>query len=145
MVRETEIKQVLRDHELKVTWQRLELLKLLSSTTEHMDAEAIYLQLLKRKKNVSRATVYRSLDTLVEEGLVERHEFGDGRARFERSQGRDEHHDHLICTECGKVIEFYNLEIEALQVSICNEANFIPTDHTMHIYGVCSDCQAKSS
>lgn len=139
--RESEIKQVLREHDLKVTGQRLELMKLLTSSTEHMDAEEIYLKLLQRKKSVSRATVYRSLDALVEEGLVDRLDFGDGRARYERNEGRHEHHDHLICTECGKVIEFFNLEIEAQQIAVCTEHGFAPTDHTMHIYGICADCQ----
>lgn len=142
-MRETEIKQILREHELKVTWQRMELLKLLTNTDQHFDAEEIYLQLHRRKKNVSRATVYRSLDTLVEEGLVQRLEFGDGRARYERTRDRDEHHDHLICTHCGKVLEFYDLEIEALQIAICKDHGFSPTDHTMHIYGICADCQRK--
>jgi len=105
-VTERELKDILREHALKVTGQRLELLKLLAKTKEHLDAEQIYLQLLKRKQNISRATVYRSLETLVEEGLVEKLDFGGGRMRYESSQGGDEHHDHLICTECGRVEEF---------------------------------------
>ena len=138
---EKKIEQMLRDHELKVTWQRMELLKLLSSTEEHFDAEEIFLRLRRRKKNVSRATVYRSLDTLVDQGLVNKLDFGDGRMRYERSGEKDEHHDHLICIQCGKVVEFFNLEIEALQIAICQENGFTPTDHTMHIYGLCPECR----
>ncbi len=140
---EKRIEDILREHDLKVTWQRLELLKLLSATQKHYDAEEIYLQLRRRKKNVSRATVYRSLETLVDEGLVDRVDFGDGRMRYEHSGDNDEHHDHLICANCGKVVEFFNLEIEALQIDICRGAGFTPTDHTMHIYGICPDCQVR--
>ena len=106
---EKRIEDILREHDLKVTWQRLELLKLLSATQKHYDAEEIYLQLRRRKKNVSRATVYRSLETLVDEGLVDRVDFGDGRMRYEHSGDNDEHHDHLICANCGKLVEFFNL------------------------------------
>jgi len=138
-----ELKQVLREHELKATNQRVALLKLLDSTHEHFDAEEIYLELLKKQKNVSRATVYRSLDALVEQNLVTRLDFGEGRMRFERSKGEDEHHDHLICEECGKVIEFFSLEMEAQQLSVCEEHDFMPSDHTMHIFGICSECKKK--
>jgi len=136
-----EVKEVLREHELKATSQRIALLKLLDGTHEHYDAEEIYLQLRKDQKNVSRATVYRSLEALVEQELVSKLDFGDGRMRYERSQGRDEHHDHLICESCGKVIEFFNLEMEAQQLAVCEEHDFTPTTHTMHIFGTCSDCQ----
>ncbi|MBC8376462.1 MAG: transcriptional repressor [FCB group bacterium] len=136
-----QLKQVLREHELKATTQRIALLKLLDVTHEHFDAEEIYLELLKKQKNVSRATVYRSLEALAEQDLVTRLDFGDGRMRFERSKGEDEHHDHLICEECGKVIEFFNLEMEAQQLSVCEENDFTPSTHTMHIFGTCSDCK----
>ena len=138
-----ELKQVLREHELKATNQRVALLKLLDATNEHFDAEEIYLELLKNQKNVSRATVYRSLDALVEQDLVTKLDFGDGRMRFERSKGEDEHHDHLICEECGKVIEFFNPEMEAQQLSVCKEHDFMPSVHTMHIFGICSECKKK--
>jgi len=136
-----ELKRVLRAHELKATNQRVALLKLLDATNEHFDAEEIYLELLKNQKNVSRATVYRSLDALVEQDLVTKLDFGDGRMRFERSKGEDEHHDHLICEECGKVIEFFNPEMEAQQLSVCKEHDFMPSVHTMHIFGICSECK----
>ncbi|NQV42794.1 MAG: transcriptional repressor [Candidatus Marinimicrobia bacterium] len=136
------LKQVLREHELKATTQRIALLKLLDATNEHFDAEEIYLELIKKQKNVSRATVYRSLEALVEQSLVARLDFGDGRMRFERSKGEDEHHDHLICEDCGKVIEFFNPEMEAQQLAVCEENDFTPSTHTMHIFGTCSDCKS---
>jgi len=139
-----ELKRVLREHELKATNQRIALLKLLNGTQDHLDAEEIYLQLLKKEKNVSRATVYRSLEALVEQGLVSKLDFGDGRMRFERSEGDDEHHDHLICVSCGKVIEFFNLEMEAQQLAVCEEHDFTPSSHTMHIFGTCSECNNKN-
>jgi len=140
-----DLKNMLREHELKATSQRLALLKLLDSTREHYDAEEIYLELRQAQKNVSRATVYRSLEALVEQELVSKLDFGDGRMRYERSQGQDEHHDHLICESCGKVIEFFNLEMEAQQLSVCEEHDFTPSTHTMHIFGTCSDCQKRKN
>ena len=136
-----ELKNTLREHELKATSQRIALLKLLSTTEAHFDAEEIYLQLKRGQKNVSRATVYRSLEALVMQNLVSKLDFGDGRMRYERSKGTDEHHDHLICEGCGKVVEFFNLEMEAQQIFICEQHDFTPTTHTMHIYGICPDCR----
>lgn len=141
--RNRELKRVLREHELKATSQRISLLKLLDRTEKHFDAEEIYMELTKRQNSVSRATVYRSLDILVEQGLVSKLDFGDGRMRYERSQGEEDHHDHLICEYCGKVIEFFNLELEAQQLAICEEHDFTPTTHTMYIFGTCSDCQKR--
>ncbi len=138
-----ELKKVLREHELKATSQRIALLKLLNSTHEHLDAEEIYFELHKQHKSVSRATVYRSLEALVEQQLVTKLDFGDGRMRYEQSHGVDEHHDHLICEQCGKVIEFFNLEMEAQQLSVCEEHNFTPSTHTMYIFGTCAECQAQ--
>ena len=138
------VKQVLREHELKATSQRIALLKLLDSTHEHFDAEEIYLELIKKEKHVSRATVYRSLEALVEQELVTKLDFGDGRMRFERSKGEDEHHDHLICEQCGKVIEFFNLEMEAQQLAVCEDHDFTPSTHTMHIFGICSKCKSMN-
>ncbi|MCF7808881.1 MAG: transcriptional repressor [Candidatus Marinimicrobia bacterium] len=135
------LKNTLREHELKATTQRVALLKLLESTQEHFDAEEIYLQLRAGQKNVSRATVYRSLEALVEQCLVSKLDFGDGRMRYELSRGEDDHHDHLICEICGKVIEFFNLEIEAQQIAICQENGFTPSTHTMLIFGTCAECR----
>ncbi len=140
-----ELKKVLRAHELKATSQRIALLKLLNSTQDHLDAEEIYFELYNQQKNVSRATVYRSLEALVAQELVSKLDFGDGRSRYERSKGDDEHHDHLICEKCGKVIEFFNLEMEAQQLSVCEEHFFTPTTHTMYIFGTCADCRPPNS
>lgn len=138
------LKETLREHELKATSQRIALLKLLESTHEHFDAEEIYFQLRQDQEHVSRATVYRSLEALVEQELVSKLDFGDGRMRYELSRGEDDHHDHLVCEACGKVIEFFNLEIEAQQIAICQENDFIASSHTMLIFGTCSDCRKQS-
>jgi Fur family ferric uptake transcriptional regulator len=139
-----DLKKTLHDHELKATNQRIALLKLLNSTDQHFDAEEIYFQLKNQEKNVSRATVYRSLEALVEQSLVSKLDFGDGRMRYERNHEGDEHHDHLICEVCGKVVEFFNLELEAQQLSVCEDHDFKPTTHTMHIYGICKNCQTTA-
>ncbi len=140
-----DLKKMLRDHELKATSQRIALLKLLNNTYKHFDAEELYLELHKRQKNVSRATIYRSLEALVDQELVNKLDFGDGRMRYECSRGGDDHHDHLICEQCGKIVEFLNIEIEAQQLAVCEENGFLPTTHTMYIFGICADCRNLES
>ena len=131
-----ELKKVLREHELKATSQRIALLKLLDGTHKHLDAEEIYLELKERQKNVSRATVYRSLETLVEQEMVTKLDFGDGRMRYERNKDEDEHHDHLINIRSGEVVEFRNEEIEALQRRIAEQMGFELADHRLELYCV---------
>ena len=137
---EGSLKKVFRDNQLKATPQRVDVLKLLMTSEEHLDAEEIYQRLLKKKKNVSRATIYRTLEVLVEHEFVRKLDFGDGRMRYEQNQNPDDHHDHMVCQVCGKVIEFYNPRLEALQESIAGEHQFVMLSHTMHIYGLCADC-----
>lgn len=137
---EGSLKKVFRDNQLKATPQRLDVLKLLMTCSEHLDAEEIYQRLLKKKKNVSRATIYRTLEVLVEHDFVRKLDFGDGRMRYEQNQNPDEHHDHMVCQVCGKVIEFYNPKIEDLQELVARDHNFVMLSHTMHIYGLCSEC-----
>ena len=93
-------------------------------------------------KPVSRATVFRTLGRLVEAGVLRRHPLSDGRAFYEPALGR-EHHEHLICAECGKILEFVQEEIERLQDEVCREHRFRPLRHTLQIYGVCEACQQR--
>ena len=137
---EGSLKKVFRDNQLKATPQRLDVLKLLLASQEHLDAEEIYQRLIKKKKNVSRATIYRTLEVLVENDFVRKLDFGDGRMRYEQNQNPEQHHDHMVCQVCGKVIEFYNPQLESLQENIARENGFIMLSHTMHIYGLCPDC-----
>ena len=101
------LKNVLKNEGLRYTQQRQIIWDEIRSSTEHRDAEEIYLIIKKKNKiNVSRATVYRTIDVLVKNNLVRKMELGDGRALYEH-KADDEHHDHIICLETGKIIEFY--------------------------------------
>ena len=112
------LKNVLKNEGLRYTQQRQIIWDEIRSSTEHRDAEEIYLIIKKKNKiNVSRATVYRTIDVLVKNNLVRKMELGDGRALYEH-KADDEHHDHIICLETGKIIEFYNEKLDEIQDQI---------------------------
>ena len=136
--------QDLRKAGLKVTLPRMKILEILESSTKaHLSAEDIYRRLMDSDEDIGLATVYRFLTQFESAGLVIRHHFEGGQGVFERDRGK--HHDHLICIQCGKIIEFVNSEIEEKQHQIAEEAGFDITDHSLIIYGKCnkSDCQER--
>ena len=115
----------------------LELLE--KSIQRHQSAEDIYRSLLEQKEEIGLATVYRVLTQFEGAGLVTRHHFEGGQAVFELNQG--EHHDHLVCISCGKVVEFVDEVIEMHQNQIAVDNNFTITEHSLIIYGRCQSCQ----
>lgn len=118
---------------LKVTLPRLKILEILEKNSGgHMTAEDIYQMLRDAKEDVGIATVYRVLTQFETAGLVERHNFDSGPAVYELDRG--EHHDHMVCTETGKVIEFHNSEIEALQEKIAAEKGYKLVGHNLVLY-----------
>ncbi len=118
---------------LKVTLPRLKILEILERDSErHMTAEDIYQCLRDANEDVGIATVYRVLTQFESAGLVERHNFDSGPAVYELDRG--EHHDHMVCTETGKVIEFHNSEIEELQVKIAAENGYQLVGHSLVLY-----------
>ncbi|MGM0562707.1 MAG: ferric iron uptake transcriptional regulator [Pseudomonadota bacterium] len=126
---------------LKVTLPRMKILEMLESSSEHhMSAENLYRSLIDAGEEIGLATVYRVLTQFEAAGLVERHHFEGGQAVFELDRG--EHHDHLVCVSCGKVIEFFDDTIEQRQENIARENDFKLQDHSMILYGQCSDCQS---
>ncbi len=132
----------LREAGLKVTLPRLKVLKILEQATEHhLSAEDIYKALLDEGEDVGLATVYRVLTQFEAAGLIRRHNFAGGHSIFELEQG--EHHDHLVCIQCGKVAEFVNEAVERHQIEIAKKAGYTITDHQHTIYGVCRDCVKK--
>ena len=134
------LKETLQKEGLRCTQQRQEIWNELRSSEKHRDAEEIFITLRNRGLNVSRATVYRTIDVLVKNNLINKLDIGDGRARFEYND-KYIHHDHLVCTKCGKIIEFYNDEIEELQNDIAKQHNFKLLDHSHQLFGICKDCQ----
>ena len=137
--------QDLRKAGLKVTLPRIKILELLeNSTIHHFSAEDVYKALLEQGEDVGLATVYRVLTQFESAGIVERHHFEGGHSVFEISQG--EHHDHIVCIMCNKVLEFNDDVIEAQQHKVAESLGFTLTDHALHLYGVCSavECQERA-
>jgi Fur family transcriptional regulator, ferric uptake regulator len=132
----TQIKQA----GLKVTLPRVKILNVLeTSDKNHLNAEDVYKTLLQNGEQIGLATVYRVLTQFESAGLVHRHHFDGGQSVFELNRGG--HHDHLVCLRCGKIVEFVEETIEERQRSIAREHGFSLEDHSLIIYGICSDCQ----
>jgi len=138
-------KELLKKNSLKFTKQRELILKFLYQNKGHYTPEDIYM-LLKQQYpdvNIGIATVYRTLTLLEESHIVSSISFGIQGKKYEL--GLKKHHDHLICTQCGKIIEFYDEIIEERQEEIAKKFNFKMTDHTMKIVGICEACQKAES
>jgi Fur family ferric uptake transcriptional regulator len=119
---------------LRMTKQRRVIARVLSESEDHPDVETVYRRASAIDPRIGLATVYRTLRLFEEAGILERHEFGDGRARYEEMS--EEHHDHLIDVQSGKVIEFVSPEIEALQTKIAEQFGYRIVDHCLELYGV---------
>lgn len=126
---------------LKATYPRLKILDIFrKGEVRHMSAEDVYRALMSEGVEIGLATVYRVLTQFEQAGLLERSQFDSGKAVFELNEG--DHHDHLVCTSCGIVEEFYDAEIERRQHSVAKEHNFVLTGHSMALYGLCPKCTA---
>jgi Fur family ferric uptake transcriptional regulator len=134
----------LRDRSLKLTEERRKLVSAIFEAAHHFDADELHRQLKQQGHDVSRATVYRTLDLMVQAGLVRKSSFGDMHAHYEAVHP-GEHHDHLICLNCQKVIEFFREDLEELQDSICAEHRFQPLHHSHQIFGICAECVAAGA
>ncbi|HUJ18577.1 MAG TPA: transcriptional repressor [Nitrospirota bacterium] len=127
---------------LKSTSQRDTIFNIFAKARQHLSADELYARVKKSNPGIGYATVYRTLRLLAEAGLAEECRFEDGFSRFEYKD-TDTHHDHLICTRCGKIIEFENESIEALQHDVARENRFKVQSHKMEIYGLCAVCQQQ--
>ena len=119
---------------LKMTEQRKIIVQVLSESKDHPDVELVFKRASKIDKNIGIATVYRTIRLFEENNIIEKHEFKDGRFRYEEVP--DEHHDHLIDVRTGKVIEFQNDAIEKLQKLVAKELGYKLVDHRLELYGV---------
>jgi Fur family ferric uptake transcriptional regulator len=133
-------KETLHKEGLRYTKPRQAIWNELRSSDRHRDAEEILLTLRKRGLKISRATVYRTIDVLVKNNLIDKLNIGDGRARFQYND-KYLHHDHLVCTTCSKIIEFHSNEVEELQIKIAKQHNFKPSYHNHQLFGICKDCR----
>jgi Fur family ferric uptake transcriptional regulator len=119
---------------MRMTDQRRVIARVLTDATDHPDVDEVYRRSTAIDSGISIATVYRTVRLFEEAGILERHDFRDGRSRYEPVS--DEHHDHLINVETGEVLEFHNDEIEKLQEEIARKMGFKLIDHRMELYGV---------
>jgi Fur family ferric uptake transcriptional regulator len=125
---------------LRRTSQRDLILEIFLKTEDHLTSEDLYWLVQKQDPTVGHTTVYRTLKLLTEAGLAREVRFGDGKTYYEHHFNH-EHHDHLICTECGKIIEFFSAEIEELQDKMAEKFGFRLTNHSLRMWGICEDCQ----
>jgi Fur family ferric uptake transcriptional regulator len=131
--------QELKKAGLKVTLPRVKIMQILeSSGPRHMSAEDVYKALRDAEEDVGLATVYRVLTQFETAGLVMRHHFEGGHSVFEMNS--EDHHDHMVCTKCGRVEEFLDEIIEAQQLKVAKKLGFTISDHSMYLYGLCSKC-----
>ena len=107
----------------------------------HVSVDELTGQVREREAGIGHATVYRTLRLLAECGLAEAHNFGDGVTRYEAVRGKG-HHDHLVCTGCGAIVEFENPEIEALQQEVARSHGFATETHKLELYGRCQGCRS---
>jgi len=138
-------KDILKDNSLKFTKQRELILKFLYEHDDHYTPEEVYLKIKEKNPdiNIGIATIYRTLTLLEDSGIVSSISFGIQGKKYEF--GLKNHHDHLICSKCGKIIEFFDETIEKQQEIIANKFDFKMQEHSMKIIGLCQDCQQKQN
>jgi Fur family ferric uptake transcriptional regulator len=129
-----DIEALCAERGLRITEQRRIIARVLSNSSDHPDVEKLHQRAVAIDAGISIATVYRTVRLFEEAGILDRHDFGDGRSRYEAAP--EAHHDHMIDVESGKVIEFVDPELEALQRQIAERLGFRLVDHRMELYGV---------
>lgn len=132
-------REYLQHKGLKSTRQRELILDEFLKAGSHLSTEDLYLRLRKKHPTIGYATVYRTLKLFAECGIAAECHFSNRETRYEASSG-EEHHDHLICTECGVIIEFEDPRIEQLQEKVASEHNFRIANHRLELYGLCAKC-----
>jgi Fur family ferric uptake transcriptional regulator len=130
----------LREHNLPVTAQRLAIAEVLLASDRHLSAEEVAAEVTAHGRTVGTATVYRTIDTLLETGLLVERDFGEGFRRFEPARDVP-NHEHLVCTQCGKVEEFRDERLERMTTIVAESRGFARQRHRLVIHGICRDCQ----
>lgn len=134
----------LKSQGLRLTRQRETIVQVFLKSSGHVDLDDLYLKLLKVDKRIGQSTLYRTMKLLVSGGLAHAHHFSDAPTRYEVAI-EGQHHDHLICTSCGKILEFENPTIEKLQDEVADSFGFKIHTHRMELYGTCRECSAKGA
>jgi Fur family ferric uptake transcriptional regulator len=135
-----ELDSYLEKNQLKQTRQREQIVEHFLALNDHLSAEELFAQLKETGLNIGLATIYRTLNLLVDAGLLEQKTFAEGKTLFE-VQVPGEHHDHLVCVSCGKIIEFENEQIEELQEKVAKKYGFTLKSHRLDLFGHCKDCK----
>ena len=138
--RERTLDRFLAERGLKSTRQRNVIVETFLGVQEHISVEELLARVRLEDPRISQATVYRTIKLLTEAGLAHARQFGEGQTRYEPAEGRD-HHDHLICTSCGAIVEFENDKIERLQHEVARRHGFEIHHHKMELYGLCRTCR----
>jgi Fur family transcriptional regulator, ferric uptake regulator len=138
------LERYIQEKKLRSTKERHVILTEIMRGSGHFDADEFYARLKSKGQKVSRATVYNTLDLLVDCGLISRESFGGSHSRYEKAFGRPRH-DHLICLECGEIIEFTNDKLNKLQEDVCREYSFKLQNASLQIFGTCSKCSSRSA
>ena len=139
---ETIFRQYLKEKGLLYSKQREQILKTFMKVQSHLTIDDLYNAVRKKNSRIGLATVYRTVKVICDCGLAREVDFGDGVRRFEHKY-RHQHHHHLVCIKCGKVIEVTSSRIESLQKKLAKQHNFASTRDTMKIFGLCSKCKNK--
>jgi Fur family ferric uptake transcriptional regulator len=139
-----EFRSYLREHNLPVTPQRLAIAEVLLLRDRHFSAEEVEQELRTRGISVGTATVYRTLEVLVRSGLVVERDFGEGFKRFESARGMPQH-EHLLCTVCGRVVEFQDDRLDRMSTLLAEAHGFVTRSHRLVIYGTCAECQREGA
>ena len=134
------LEEYISENNLKITKQRRTILKIFLECKNHFSVEELYNTVLKTEPKIGLATVYRTLALLTKSGLALEMDFGDGQKRYESSY-RTFHHDHMVCTECGKILEFNHPLIEKYQEEVAKQKNFKITSHKLDLFGLCQNCK----
>ena len=140
-----------KSHGYRLTAPRQVVMNVLSKTSDHLSAEDVYFEVQKVYHNIGLTTIYRTLELLVQMGLAAKFDFGDGRARYELSKGPKgyKHHHHLVCKNCGRIIDYTDHIKEEMELikqteeALSRKFNFKITNHIIQFYGLCSKCRDK--
>ena len=134
-------RRYLKEQGLPVTQQREAIAQVVFFSTGHLSVEEIEARLRGTGDRIGKATIYRTLDLLVRSRLVMEHDFGEGFKRYEHRFAQEPFHEHLICLECGRVMEFESWEVQEVRTRVTQQHGFKPIRHKLEIYGLCRPCQ----